>query len=242
MTGDSFTPEQPPSGPLYARQSDETPKVGTRRGAGATSGPQTGAESLDPRLRAYAAVFTYIQQLPAETTYLDPVTRNAVIWRAVHAALDVTDPEPEQSVPTPLRDRYAAAIASYDHAVGLAIDPAPRDHHYGQADAALAVRDRELEQLRAQVAWMDASVQQARQDAAARDQALEQLRARVRHVADLIAACAPWTANLEDTAARVRAAAEAEGQGKCRRCRCPAGSPDCQHCNCCDVPDQPPTA
>ena len=49
-----------------------------------------GGESRDPLLRAYAAVFAYIQQLPAEITYLDPVTRNAIIWRAVHAALDAT--------------------------------------------------------------------------------------------------------------------------------------------------------
>lgn len=26
-------------------------------------------------------------------------------------------------------------------------------------------------------------------------------------------------------------------QGECRRCHCPAGAPDCTHCNCCDVPD-----
>lgn len=26
---------------------------------------------------------------------------------------------------------------------------------------------------------------------------------------------------------------------KCRHCRCPAGSTQCEHCNCCDVPDQP---
>ncbi|MFJ3839434.1 hypothetical protein ACIPY6_28560 [Streptomyces sp. NPDC090054] len=26
---------------------------------------------------------------------------------------------------------------------------------------------------------------------------------------------------------------------KCRRCQCPAGNPQCDHCNNCDVPDQP---
>lgn len=56
------------------------------------------------------------------------------------------------AAPTALRDQYAAAIASYDHAVGQATNPAPGDHHHGQADAVLAVRDRELEQLRAAVA------------------------------------------------------------------------------------------
>lgn len=57
----------------------------------------------------------------------------------------------DTETPTGLREQYAAAIASYDHAVGLASDPAPRGHHYGQADAVLAVRDRELEQVRAEV-------------------------------------------------------------------------------------------
>lgn len=28
---------------------------------------------------------------------------------------------------------------------------------------------------------------------------------------------------------------------ECRRCHCPAGGPPCDHCNCCDVPDQPTT-
>ncbi|KND45425.1 hypothetical protein [Streptomyces stelliscabiei] len=43
----------------------------------------------DPRQPAYDAVYEYIRRLG---TYLppDPVHRNAVIWRAVHAALGAT--------------------------------------------------------------------------------------------------------------------------------------------------------
>lgn len=43
----------------------------------------------DPRQPAYDAVYEYIRALGG---YLppDPVHRNAVIWRAVHAALDAT--------------------------------------------------------------------------------------------------------------------------------------------------------
>jgi hypothetical protein len=44
-----------------------------------------------------------------------------------------------------------------------------------------------------------------------------------------------------DHAATVRhTALNPQGQRRCRRCHCPAGTPDCTHCNCCDVPDQPP--
>ena len=44
---------------------------------------------LDPRQPAYDAVYAYLRALG---DYLppDPVHRNAVIWRAVHAALDAT--------------------------------------------------------------------------------------------------------------------------------------------------------
>lgn len=43
----------------------------------------------DPRQPAYDAVYEYIRRLG---TYLppDPVHRNAVIWRTVHAALEAT--------------------------------------------------------------------------------------------------------------------------------------------------------
>jgi hypothetical protein len=47
VTGDSLNPEQPPSGPLYARQSASTPIAGTWRGTGGPSGPQAGAQRLE---------------------------------------------------------------------------------------------------------------------------------------------------------------------------------------------------
>ncbi|MET9073903.1 hypothetical protein ABZX95_17385 [Streptomyces sp. NPDC004232] len=47
------------------------------------------ASRPDPRQAAYDAVYAYIRELG---NYLpaDPVLRNAIIWRAVHAALDAT--------------------------------------------------------------------------------------------------------------------------------------------------------
>lgn len=58
---DSLTPEQPPSGPLYARESASDPRDGTERGEGGDSGPQTGAEGFvpgwAPHMDAYAKNF-----------------------------------------------------------------------------------------------------------------------------------------------------------------------------------------
>lgn len=54
------------------------------------------------------------------------------------------------AVPHQTASQPESAAPSYDHAVGHATDPAPGDHHHGQADAVLAVRDQELEQLRAE--------------------------------------------------------------------------------------------
>ena len=131
MTGESVTPEQPPSGPLSARESASTPAVGPSRGTGGPSGPQTGAESLDR----------------TEVHYWDAdKCAKAARLLAEHPPRNV-----EILASTALRDQYAAAIASYDHAVGQATDPAPGDHHHGQAAAVHAVRDRELEQARAAI-------------------------------------------------------------------------------------------
>lgn len=47
MTRDSLNDEQDPSGPLYARLSAEAPGVGTQRGEGGLSGPQTGAQGVE---------------------------------------------------------------------------------------------------------------------------------------------------------------------------------------------------
>ncbi|MFE0088793.1 hypothetical protein [Streptomyces sp. NPDC059016] len=61
MTGDSITPEQPPSEALSAPQSDETPAVGTSRASRDGSGPQTGAQRFAPgwapHMDAYAKNF-----------------------------------------------------------------------------------------------------------------------------------------------------------------------------------------
>ncbi|MCX5209772.1 hypothetical protein OG689_10800 [Kitasatospora sp. NBC_00240] len=48
---------------------------------------QTPAPTADPRQPAWDAVFAYIRTLPRDTPRLSVVERNAVIWRAVNAAL-----------------------------------------------------------------------------------------------------------------------------------------------------------
>lgn len=45
----------------------------------------------DPRQPAYDAVFAYIRQQPRDFLPTTVVGRNAMIWRAVHAALDAAD-------------------------------------------------------------------------------------------------------------------------------------------------------
>lgn len=46
MTGDSLSPEQPPSGPLYAPESHEPPAIGISRRPGVASGPQAGSQGF----------------------------------------------------------------------------------------------------------------------------------------------------------------------------------------------------
>lgn len=53
---------------------------------------------------------------------------------------------------TDLRQKYAVAIHRYDHDHLLSVNDIPSEHHRGEADAVLAVRDREMEALRAEVA------------------------------------------------------------------------------------------
>lgn len=43
---------------------------------------------VDPRQAAYDAVFTYLRQQPRDSVPSTVVHRNAMIWNAVHAALD----------------------------------------------------------------------------------------------------------------------------------------------------------
>lgn len=55
----------------------------------------------DPRQAAYDAVFTYIHSQPRDFMPATVVDRNAMIWRAVHAALDAigvpnTDPQAKE--------------------------------------------------------------------------------------------------------------------------------------------------
>lgn len=124
--------------------------------------------------------------------------------------------------PTALRERYAAAIASYDHAVGHATDPAPSGHHHGQADAVLAVRDRELEQLRAQVAEL---IEQLRATEAAIARVREAIVERRAEVADrepdgmhpMGTPAASWCDAVAVTCARIEDALRPcpESQGIC---------------------------
>jgi hypothetical protein len=51
--------------------------------------PDTQQQRPDPRQPAYDAVYAYIREL-GDHLPVDPVRRNAVIWRAVHAALAAT--------------------------------------------------------------------------------------------------------------------------------------------------------
>jgi hypothetical protein len=118
VTGDSLTPEQPPSGPLYARQSDETPTVGTRRGAGGTSGPQTGTEGLEAERRRHALAFNAVAPaLKAHDQWLPLSVRKAV----AEAVLAVADREQQHLLGLlgeavdwihegELRDRITAAL------------------------------------------------------------------------------------------------------------------------------------
>ena len=109
-------------------------------------------------------------------------------------------------------------------------------------------REMASERLQDENARLRAELKQAEADVDNRDQQIRHLENglvhersridRVRHLADLIAAGAPWTANHQNTAARIRTAANTT-DAECRRCHCPADSPQCDHCNCCDVPDQP---
>lgn len=49
-----------------------------------------------------------------------------------------------------LRRQYAAAIHRYDYEHGLSGNDLPSDHHRGEADAVMTVRDHEMEKLRAE--------------------------------------------------------------------------------------------
>ena len=75
----------------------------------------------DPRQPAYDAVFAYIRQQPRDFLPTTVVGRNAMIWRAVHAALDamgVPGPEGEQPAPAATEPHIYLSTGCYhgDHA------------------------------------------------------------------------------------------------------------------------------
>ncbi|WP_228981428.1 hypothetical protein [Streptomyces sp. DH12] len=53
------------------------------------------------------------------------------------------------------RYQYAKAIHRYDNHHGLSVNDVPSAHHLGEADAVLAVRDDEMQQLRARVVTLE---------------------------------------------------------------------------------------
>ncbi|MFE2563096.1 hypothetical protein [Streptomyces mirabilis] len=78
----------------------------------------------DQRLPAYAAVFAYIAQLPTEMAYLNAVARNAMIWRAVHAALDAT----------PVGRCISSHCVEGDHIIDLDAATPPQDGPHAPQD------------------------------------------------------------------------------------------------------------
>lgn len=94
---DSLTPEQPPSGPLYASESHEPPALGSERGPGVAPGPQTGAQSLDGHeLRRALAADAVGPALNKHGAWLPDHVRQAVA-DAVLAAVDTAPAEAESA-------------------------------------------------------------------------------------------------------------------------------------------------
>lgn len=65
MTGDSLTPEQPPSEPLYARESASGPVSGAPRGSGGSSGPQAGTDGFVPGWAPHMDAYAKSRPTPA---------------------------------------------------------------------------------------------------------------------------------------------------------------------------------
>lgn len=72
-------------------------------------------DTPDPRQPAWDAVFAYIRTLPHDQVHASIVERNAVIWRAVNAALvalGYEDTEQQENrVPDALRDQVLTEAA-----------------------------------------------------------------------------------------------------------------------------------
>lgn len=81
---------------------------------GVSGAPQGGPEGCDVRQAAYDAVYAYIGAL-GDTMPPDPVHRNAIIWRAVTAALDAT-PDPYRLLLDHLREERTRALRNAPHA------------------------------------------------------------------------------------------------------------------------------
>ncbi|MER5461635.1 hypothetical protein ABT010_13295 [Streptomyces sp. NPDC002668] len=92
----------PPSEPLYARESAEPPALGPSRGPGVPSGPQTGAQSLEepaePDNPAAYALARHIADYPVSTLQAAFRYLNAPLTMELHDGPDVpTVPNPEHA-------------------------------------------------------------------------------------------------------------------------------------------------
>lgn len=178
---DSLTPEQASSGPLYARESDEPPAVGTERRPGVSSGPQAGAESLDGLRSRLDAEIRPVMLLGLQDAELfDEPGRERindwVDWLLNTVTKVLTAPADDTSVPdaapdTGLRERYAAALEAADYS---------GDMRRGDlADTVMRVRDREMEQLRADLARWRAGHEAAEAQLVHERREIERLKRRL---------------------------------------------------------------
>ena len=140
----------------------------------------------------------------------------------------------------PLRQRLAEALAGHAGSKAFLADgrewEQARTAWYTHADVALAELQPELDALdeyEHTINWMTTCTSCARilDSAYSETMRAEQAKAalaRVRHLADLIAAGAPWAANRDDLARRIRDAASVDGgqtaTGAAERRESPAGS------------------
>lgn len=123
----------------------------------------------------------------------------------------------------PLRKRLAEALAGHAGSKAFLADGHEWEHArtawYTHADAVLTELKPELDALAEYehtINWMTtctgcARVLDSAYSETVRAEKAEAALARVHHVADLIAAGAPWTSNRDDLAQRIRDAASVDG-------------------------------
>lgn len=87
-----------------------------------------------------------------------------------------------------LRRRIALAIHRYDNVHALSGNDIPSHHHYGEADAVLAVRDREMERMKVLVAASESPGHAVRMAAQYADKAIENGERAERLEAEVAAA------------------------------------------------------